>query len=124
QTPQVRFWVDETDAGKVAIGNTVNVTFGAYDTLTFAGKVVGIAPALVTVNGSNTVQVWASVNETQHPVNLLYNMSADVEIISGEARNALLVPVQALRQLAPGQFAVFVKPPNGELEMRPVKVGL
>ncbi len=124
QTPEVRFWVDETDAGKVAVGNTVNVTFGAYDNLTFTGKIVRIDPALVTVNGSNTVQVWATVDTTQHPVNLLYNMSADVEVISGEARNALLVPVQALRQLAPGQFAVFVKPATGDLEMRPVKVGL
>jgi len=124
QTPQVRFWIDESDAGKVAVGNTVNVTFGAYDTMTFTGKIVRIDPALVTVNGSNTVQVWASVDQTEHPVQLLYNMSADVEVISGEARNALLVPVQALRQLTPGQFAVFVKPANGDLEMRPVKVGL
>lgn len=124
QTPQVRFWIDETDAGKVVVGNTVNVTFGAYDNLTFTGKVVRIDPALVTVNGSNTVQVWASVDESQHPVNLLFNMSADVEVVSGEARNALLVPVQALRQLAPDQFAVFVKPATGDLEMRPVKVGL
>ncbi|CAN5471545.1 efflux RND transporter periplasmic adaptor subunit [soil metagenome] len=124
QTPQVRFWIDESDAGKVAVGNTVNVTFGAYDTLPFTGKIVRIDPALVTVNGSNTVQVWASVEQTEHPVQLLYNMSADVEVISGEARNALLVPVQALRQLGPGQFAVFVKPSTGDLEMRPVKVGL
>jgi multidrug efflux pump subunit AcrA (membrane-fusion protein) len=47
-----------------------------------------------------------------------------VEIISGEATDALLVPVQALRELAPGSYAVFVAKPDGNLELRPVTVGL
>lgn len=123
-TAQVRFWVDESDAAKVAVGNKVNVTFGAFEDLTFTGQIVRIEPTLVTVSGSPAVQVWAALDPNQHPVQLLYGMSADVEVIAGEARNALLVPVQALRQLTPGQFAVFVVQPNGELEMRPVKVGL
>lgn len=123
-TAQVRFWVDESDAAQVAVGNPVNVTFGAYDNLTFTGQVVRIDPTLVTVSGASTVQVWAALTPNQHPVQLLYGMSADVEVIAGEARNALLVPVQALRQLSPGQYAVFVAQPNGELEMHPVKVGI
>ena len=61
---------------------------------------------------------------TSHPVNLLSGMTAEVEIIAGEAKGALLVPVQALRELAPGQYAVFVVKPDGELELRPVTVGL
>ena len=36
----------------------------------------------------------------------------------------MLVPIQALRELAPGSFAVFVVQPGGELAMRPVQVGL
>jgi RND family efflux transporter MFP subunit len=123
-TAQVRFWIDESDAAKVAVGNKVNVTFGAYDNLIFTGQVVRIDPTLVTVSGASTVQVWAALTPNQHPVQLLYGMSADVEVIAGEARNALLVPVQSLRQLTPGQYAVFVVLPNGDLEMHPVKVGL
>ncbi len=41
-----------------------------------------------------------------------------------EARNALLVPIEALRELGTDQYAVFVILANGELEMRPVQVGL
>jgi hypothetical protein len=44
--------------------------------------------------------------------------------VAGEARNAVLVPIQAMRELTPGQFAVFVVLPNGELEMRLVEEGL
>ena len=124
QAPEVRFWIDEADAGKVALGNPVNITFGAYDNLTFTGKIMRIDPTLVAVSGAQTVQVWASVDETQHPVTLLYGISADVEVIAGQALNALIVPAQALRPIAPGLFAVFVAQPNGDLEMRPVKVGL
>jgi multidrug efflux pump subunit AcrA (membrane-fusion protein) len=102
----------------------VDITFSSYDTLTFTGKVVRIDPAMVTVNGSPTVQVWATFNPQQHPAKLLYGMDADVEVVAGQAQNALLVPVQALRQLGAGQYAVFVLQPNGELQMRPVQVGL
>ena len=51
-------------------------------------------------------------------------MNAEVEFIAGETRGALLVPVQALREISPGQFAVFVVGPNEELEFRSVQVGL
>ena len=50
-------------------------------------------------------------------------MNVEVEIVAGEALNALLVPVQALRQMGE-QYAVFVVGANGELEMRIVEVGL
>jgi HlyD family secretion protein len=56
-------------------------------------------------------------------------MNADVEVVAGEAHNAVLVPVQALRQIGEAQagesqYAVFVVQPSGELEMRIVEVGL
>ena len=53
-----------------------------------------------------------------------FGMNAEVEIIAGEALNALLVPVQSLREIAPGQSAVFVVGRGEELEFRPVQVGL
>ena len=40
------------------------------------------------------------------------------------ALNAVLAPVQALRELGEGQYAVFVVAADGELELRPVEVGL
>ena len=51
-------------------------------------------------------------------------MNVEVEVVAGEAQNALLVPVQALRELGEDQYAVFVVDADGELELRPVEVGL
>jgi multidrug efflux pump subunit AcrA (membrane-fusion protein) len=51
-------------------------------------------------------------------------MNAEIEVVAGEARNAVLVPLQALRELGPDQYAVFVVGDDGELALRPVVVGL
>ena len=81
-------------------------------------------PVLVTVDGTPAVQAWASLYLDSQEVNLLSGMTAEVEVVAAEARNALLVPVEALREMSPGEYAVFVVKSDGELEMRPVEVGL
>ncbi len=124
EEPQVLFWVEETDLASVAPGNRVNIVFEALPDYTFPGEILSVDPALVTVSNTPAVQARASIDLSAHPVRLLSGMNAEVEIVAGEARNALLVPVQALRELGPDQYAVFVVLPSGELELRPVEVGL
>ncbi len=123
-TPQLRFWVEETDLISVAPGNALKLVFEALPDLEFTGAIERVDPALVTVDGAPAVQAWASVDLAAHPVKLLSGMTAEVEIIAGEAKGALLAPVQALRELAPGSYAVFVVKDDGQLELRPVTVGL
>jgi RND family efflux transporter MFP subunit len=120
----LRFWVEEADLLSAAVGNPVSVVFDALPDLTFPGEIIAVDPALVTVEGALAVQAWASLELDAHPVKLLSGMTAEVEIVAGEARGAMLVPVQALRELAPGSYAVFVVKDDGQLEMRPVTVGL
>lgn len=122
--PQLRFWVEETDLSSVAVGNRVEIVFEALSDYTLPGEILSIDPTLVSVGGTPAVQAYASIDLSAHPVSLLSGMNADVEIVAGEANNALLVPVQALRELGTDQYAVFVVLPNGELEMRMVEVGL
>ena len=81
-------------------------------------------PMLVTVDGTPAVQSWASVDFSSREIDILAGMTADVEVVAAEARDAVLVPVEALRELSPGQFAVFVVDPKGDLELRAVEVGL
>jgi multidrug efflux pump subunit AcrA (membrane-fusion protein) len=84
------------------------------------------------VDGTPAVQSYASVDLAAQPVpsvalgtgNLLSGMNAEIEVIAGEARDAVMVPFQALREIAVDQYAVFVVGTDGELEMRPVEVGL
>jgi RND family efflux transporter MFP subunit len=122
--PLVRFWVEEADLDKVAVGNPVSIIFEAFPDDTFAGEIVRVDPVLVTVDNTPAIQVWASLDLGDQDIDLLAGMTADVEVLAAEARDALLVPVEALREMSSGQYAVFVVKPDGELEMRAVVVGL
>jgi len=123
-TPVLLFWVEETDMADVAVGNAINITFDALPDNTFTGKILSVDPALVTVSNTPAVQATASIDLSTHPVQLLSGMNATVEVVAAEARNALLVPVEALREISAGQYAVMVVKSNGEMELRTVEVGL
>ncbi len=124
EPPLIQFWVEEADMGSAAIGNPVSVVFDALPDITFTGEIVRVEPTLVTVGSTTAVQLWATMDTGGYAEPLFAGMNAEVEVTYGEARNALLVPVEALRELAAGQYAVFVVNSAGELEMRPVVVGL
>jgi multidrug efflux pump subunit AcrA (membrane-fusion protein) len=102
----------------------VRLVFEALPDLTYEGEITRVDPVMVTVGNTPAVQAWASIDTSAHPVVLLGDMNVEVEAVAGEALNALLVPVQALRELGEDQYAVFVVNPHGELEMRVVEVGL
>ncbi len=121
---QVRFWIEELDIAAAVPGFPVRLVFEAFPEYTYTGQITRVEPALVDVDGASAIQAWASIDMTQHAAPLLFGMNAEVEIIAGETRDALLIPVQALREISPGQSAVFVVGPNEDLEFRPVQVGL
>ncbi|MCX7681993.1 MAG: efflux RND transporter periplasmic adaptor subunit, partial [Anaerolineae bacterium] len=121
--PFLKFWVEESDMSGVAAGYRVAITFEAFPDETFTGTVVRVEPALVTVGNTRAVQAWASIDLP--PGRTLFGgMNAEVEIISAEAPDVLVVPLTALRELGAGQYAVFVVQPDGTLALRPVEVGL
>jgi RND family efflux transporter MFP subunit len=124
QEPLLTFWLEESDMGNVAVGNQVNVIFEALPDYTFTGKVVRVDPVLVTVNNTPAVQSQASLNLGDQNVTLLSGMTAEVEVIAAEARDALLVPVEALNENPDGSYSVFVVDADGESEERAVEVGL
>ncbi|MFW6136217.1 MAG: efflux RND transporter periplasmic adaptor subunit [Chloroflexota bacterium] len=124
EEPGIQFWVEQSDISGVAVGNRVEIEFEGLPGQLFNGEVIRIEPALVTVENTLAVQAWASLDLSEQPADLLGDMNADVEVISAEAHDVVLVPVQALREIADGQYAVFVVEADGELAMRPVEVGL
>jgi RND family efflux transporter MFP subunit len=123
-SPVVQFWVEESELNNVVVGHPVRLVFEALPDLTYEGEITRVDPVLVTVGNTPAVQAWASIDTAAHPVKLLGDMNVEVEVVAGEALNALLVPVQALRKLGEDQYAVFVVNASGELEMRMVEVGL
>jgi HlyD family secretion protein len=124
EEPLLRFWLEESDMGSVAVGNQVNVTFEALPDYTFTGEVARVDPVLVTVSGTTAVQSQARLNLGDQDITLLSGMTADVEVISAETKDALLVPVEALEETPDGRTLVSVAREDGELEEREVEVGL
>jgi HlyD family secretion protein len=123
--PMLDVYLDETDLDKIVAGYEADVVFDSLPDSTFTGRVVEINPSLETVANVNTVaaRVQLDVNAGTGPLSLPVGSNATVDVISGRTQNAVLVPVEALREITPGEYAVFVMQ-NGEPRLRPVKVGL
>jgi len=123
--PELVIYLDQTELDKIAVGYEAQVVFDALPEQSFAGRVVRVDPALVTIDGVAVIQGRVRLDETSFgkPQTLPAGLSAAVEVIGGRVEDALLVPVEALRELSPGQYAVFVMEDDKPV-MRFVEVGL
>jgi len=117
--------VDETDFEKVAIGYPVEVTFEALPDETFTGTIVEISPQLETVSNTQGVRILVRLDADSYakPIPLPIGLNASIDVIAGQAVNAVLVPVEALVTVYPQQTIVYVIE-NGEIQPREVSVGL
>ena len=124
--PQILTYMDQTDLNSFQVNYAVTVTFDALPDKTFTGKVTQIDPALVSQSGVSYVRGTVTIDDNFIPQvsKLPSGMTASVEVISGQANNTLLVPVEALRELSAGNYAVFVVGADGQLKLTPIKVGL
>jgi multidrug efflux pump subunit AcrA (membrane-fusion protein) len=107
---------------KLAIGEEADAVFDSLPNQTFKGKVTEIVPQLTTVASVPAVQAQVQLDNTTGTA-LYVGLNATVNVINAQANNVLLVPVQALKLLEPGKYAVFVVQ-NGNLTLQPVVVGL
>ena len=120
---QIRLYMDETDTDKALVGNRTLLTFDAFPDDILDGEIIAVEQALQTIDGTPVVISWVTFeNNTDLPI--LSGMSVDAEVIGGEAIDALLIPIQALREVAPGSYAVFILKEDGSLALTPVSVGL
>jgi multidrug efflux pump subunit AcrA (membrane-fusion protein) len=112
-------FVDETDIGKVAVGQEVTFTVDAFPDREFSGKVTAIYPkALIQVNVV-TYDVVIAIKDPQEVVRP--DMTTTITIAVAERKQALSVPNQAVRRVD-GQRVVYVQ--QGEqFVQRVVKTG-
>lgn len=124
--PNIQFNVDETDMDKVAVGYDATVTFDALPDQTFNGKVTQVDPTLASVNGVKTLKGLIKVDLGTAGAKTLFpaGMTASVEVIGGKAENAVLVPLDALKDLGGGEYGVFIVGADGQPKFTSVKVGL
>jgi multidrug efflux pump subunit AcrA (membrane-fusion protein) len=125
EQPLIEVFLDETDLDKIGLDFEVDVIFDALPDDTFTGHVIQVDPQLSNVNGISAVRavVQLDADSFAKPQTLPIGLNASVDVIGGRSENALLVPVEALRELSPGEFAVFVME-DGEPKLRFVEVGL
>jgi RND family efflux transporter MFP subunit len=123
--PMLEIYLDETDLDKIGVDYEVEVYFDALPDDVFTGHVVQVDPQLSVVSNVTTVRalVQLDTDSFAKPQNLPVGMNATVDVIGGRADNALLVPVEALRELSTDEYAVFVME-NSEPVLRFVEVGI
>lgn len=122
----LNIYMDALDFTNLKVGYTANITFDALPNQAFTGKVTQISPQLVTIQGNSVVQGLVLLDPKQASgakLTLPLGVSASVDIIAAQANNVVLVPVPALHELSPGNYAVFVVT-NGKPVLRIVTVGL
>jgi RND family efflux transporter MFP subunit len=124
--PTVQVSLDATDLNKLATGYQANVAFDALPDQVFTGQVIQVQPQLVT-SGQYTVAqglVLLDSGAAKTLETLPLGLSASVEVISKEVKNAVLVPSEALKSLGDKQYAVFVVGNDGTLRLTPVQIGM
>ena len=86
--------VDESDIGKVYLGQSARIKVESFKDKTFQGKVTKIAPLGVEKDNVTTFEVRVSIDNPGGE--LKANMTANAEILLDEHKNVLTVPEQAV----------------------------
>ncbi len=123
--PYLEIYLDETDLDMIDLDYEVEVIFDALPDLVYIGHVVQLDPGLYSEGPISTVHGLVRLDGEGNSKldRLLIGMNAAVDVIGGRAENAILVPVEALRELSPGEYAVFIYE-NGQPKLRVVEVGI
>lgn len=117
-------YLDESDWGMIAVDYPVEVIFDVLPDKTFTGVVESVDPALYTESNTSVVRATVRLDAASYGgTHLPIGSAAAVEVIGGEAKNAILVPIEALKEASPGQYTVFVMV-DGKPKLRVVEIGL
>jgi HlyD family secretion protein len=116
--------VDESDIGRVYIGQPARIKVESYKDKTFNGKVTKISPMGVEKDNVTTFEVRVSIDNSTGE--LKSQMTANAEILLEEHKGILIVPEGALIYDKDRKASVEVADPNGKDGKRkiPVTVGI
>ncbi|HAJ57327.1 MAG TPA: efflux RND transporter periplasmic adaptor subunit [Candidatus Omnitrophica bacterium] len=119
---QVDAFVDETDIGRVKVGQKAIFTVDTYPDKEFTGKVKAIYPKAIiqenVVNFDVVIEIDGSNEELLRP-----DMTTSVTIYQEERGGVLVIPRSAVIREGAGKF-VLVKQDNGSFGKREVKTGM
>jgi HlyD family secretion protein len=102
--------IDEAQIGRVAVGQRVDIRVDAHGDRVFRGVVDRVSPLGKEASSVVTFDVEIAITETDGGL-LRSGMSADVEIVTTEQKDVLLVPLLAVQSQNKRRF---VRLANGE----------
>jgi HlyD family secretion protein len=112
--------VDESDIGKVYLGQAARIKVESFKDKTFLGKVTKIAPLGVEKDNVTTFEVRVSIDNPGGE--LKANMTANAEILLEEHKNVLTVPEQAVLYDKDRNASVEVPDPKTKTGRRKVDI--
>src|SRR6202789_882496 len=104
--------VDESDIGKVYLGQAARITVESFKDKTFQGKVTKIAPLGVEKDNVTTFEVRVSIDNPGGE--LKAEMTANAEVILDEHKNVLQIPEGAIIYDKDKKASVEVPDPKGK----------
>lgn len=117
---QIEANIDQTDIGKIVLGQKVTFTVDAYPGKVFNGVVTIISRKAIV---SQNVTYYPVTIEVADADNLLNpGMVARVSVLVSESKGVLTLPLAAIRSDKNGKYVV-VPAPNGQTKNVPVTTG-
>jgi HlyD family secretion protein len=104
--------VDESDIGRVYLGQPARIKVESYKDRTFSGKVTKISPMGVEKDNVTTFEVRVSIDNAKGE--LKSQMTANAEIIQEEHKNVLIVPEGSLIYDKDRKASIEVPDPSGK----------
>ncbi|MGB4438922.1 MAG: efflux RND transporter periplasmic adaptor subunit [Sedimentibacter sp.] len=112
--------VDELDINKIMLGQQANITSDVFKDEKFTGKVTKISMEGQNQNGVTTYDVTVRLDDRKA---LMSGMNVDIEILSDNRENVLVVPIDAVNKIN-GQYMATIKDKEGNNTETKVELGL
>jgi HlyD family secretion protein len=117
---EVTVFVDETDIGRIKVGQMAKFTVDTYPEQFFKGKVREIHPKAVIKDNVVNYEVILDI-EKKNIAKLRAEMTANVVVTTGTRKNVLTLPKEAIKREGKKTFVVMQS--NGGLEDKPIELG-
>jgi len=118
----IKIEVSEFDSPSLKLGQKIKITGDAFTGITYEGNIINISPVATKKNTStgliNVVNVEAKVKSTDTLLKPGY--SVDIDIITNEKENTLVVPILSLLKDKDGNTYVFIVKDDNTLEKRKI----
>ncbi|MGA7293956.1 MAG: efflux RND transporter periplasmic adaptor subunit [Terriglobales bacterium] len=114
--------VDESDIGKVYLGQPARIKVESFKDKTFTGKVTKISPMGVEKDNVTTFEVRVSINNPEGMLKAM--MTANAEIILEEHKNVLQIPEGAIIYDKDKKASVEVPDPKAKDGERKVAINI